>query len=375
MKKETVNLFLLFVILMVVGMLYKRYESKLNSIEEDENNKLIRDFLLDNISVSLVGSQKPILWIYVSNEQNARKWESFGSRNSFDVNQPYLYLTVKSIIKKCGNSFTICIIDNSAFVKLLPNWDINLERVPEPVRSNVTKLGLMKILFNYGGLLCPVSFLCMKNLNTLYYKGVSQNKMFLCETINENASSDYLNFYPNIMFAGSEKNNSVLSELIEFMERSISRDYTAESIFLGSYNSWCLTKIQENKINVVDGKLIGIKAITNEPIRIEDLMGTSYLKISDETYGILIPAKELLSRRKYEWFTRMSPEQIMESNIIIGNYLLLSAAPVNEQGILEPFKQKPDWIGFWKTPLYSGLYGLKPNYLGDNVLKVKYTGR
>ena len=375
MKKETVNLFLLFVILMVVGMLYKRYESKLNSIEEDENNKLIRDFLLDNISVSLVGSQKPILWIYVSNEQNARKWESFGSRNSFDINQPYLYLTVKSIIKKCGNSFTICIIDNSAFVKLLPNWDINLERVPEPVRSNVTKLGLMKILFNYGGLLCPVSFLCMKNLNTLYYKGVSQNKMFLCETINENASSDYLNFYPNIMFAGSEKNNSVLSELIEFMERSISRDYTAESIFLGSYNSWCLTKIQENKINVVDGKLIGIKAITNEPIRIEDLMGTSYLKISDETYGILIPAKELLNRRKYEWFTRMSPQQIMESNIIIGNYLLLSAAPVNKQGILEPFKQKPDWIGFWKTPLYNGLYGLKPNYLGDNMSKVKYTGR
>jgi hypothetical protein len=33
------------------------------------------------------------------------------------------------------------------------------------------------------------------------------------------------------------------------------------------------------------------------------------------------------------------------------------------------------FVGFWKTPNYPGLYGLKPNFLGDNLDKAPYTGR
>jgi hypothetical protein len=55
--------------------------------------------------------------------------------------------------------------------------------------------------------------------------------------------------------------------------------------------------------------------------------------------------------------------------------LLLSLAPDSKQGILEPMATKPKWVGFWKTPGYPGLYGLKPNFLGDNLIKVKYPGR
>jgi len=373
MKKGTLNLFILFFILIVVGILYKRYESKLSSIDSQEDKQLIQDYLLEN--VTLEKSQKPILWIYVPHEYNSRNWLSFGSRSSFDVNQPYLYLTVKSIIRKCSGSFTICIIDDNSFEKLLNNWDLNLSRIPDPVRENVIKLGLMKLLFKYGGLLCPISFLCMRDLISLYDQGVSGNRMFLCETLDENITSTSDTFFPNMMFSGSPKENTTLDNFINYLERTISSDYTAESKFLGSYDRWCESKIREGKINLIDGRLIGIKSTNNNPIRIEDLMGNTYLKLSNDTYGILIPAKQLLSRRKYEWFTRMSEQQVMESDIIIGNYLLLSAAPEEQQGLLEPFKQKTNWVGFWKTPLYDGLYGLKPNFLGDNLIKVKYPGR
>jgi hypothetical protein len=104
-------------------------------------------------------------------------------------------------------------------------------------------------------------------------------------------------------------------------------------------------------------------------------MSNQYLNIYPGTYGILIPAADLLNRIKFEWFTRMSAKQVLESDTIIGNYLLLANAPDNERGIIEPLQVKPDWVGFWKTPNFPGLYGLKPNFLGDNLLKQSYTGR
>lgn len=373
MKKGSLNLFLLFFILIVVGMLYNRYSEKIARLENEENDFLIQNFLFDN--VSLEKAQKPFLWIYVPHKYNSRNWMNFGSRSSFDVNQPYLYLTVKSIIKKCHKSFTICIIDDKSFIHLLDNFQLKLDRIPEPIKSNVVKLSLMKLLYKYGGLLCPISFLCMNDLVDIYNNGILNNKMFLCETLDRNVTSTSCTFYPNINFCGAPKENNTLNELINYMEWTISNDYTAENQFLGNFDRWCDNKIKSNIINFVDGKLIGIKTFTEQPILIEDLMGNTYIKLDENVYGIYIPAEEILSRRKYEWFARMSEQQVLESNTIIGNYLLLSIAPSSDQGILEPFKPKKDWVGFWKTPLYDGLYGLKPKFLGNNLLKLKYPGR
>jgi hypothetical protein len=373
MKQSTINLIILIFILITVGALFQKYEDKNKNYELEEDYNIIQKYLLDE--VTLEKSKKPILWIYVPYEYNSRNWLSFGSRSSFELNQPYLYLTVKSIIKKCSKSFTVCIIDDYAFKKLLPTWNINLLTVGEPIRGNLVNLGLMKLLYKYGGLLCPVSFLCMKDLNSIYEQGTQGDKMFLCETIDRNITSTDFNFYPNLSFSGSPKENMELGNLIDFIQRITSNDFTAQSKFLGDFDRWCESRIQSSKINLIDGKLIGTKNIYNQQIKIEELMGTNYLKIDRETYGILIPSKEILSRRKYEWFARLSETQIYESNVIIGNYLLLSAAPTKEQGFIEPYKNKPSWVAFWKTPLMDGLYGLKPDLLGDNLLKVKYPGR
>ena len=90
------NLFILFFILMVLGFLYRRFEDKLMREENKDNYEAIQKYLLDD--VTLDKSKKPILWIHVPYEYNSRQWLSFGSRSSFDLNQPYLYLTVRSII-------------------------------------------------------------------------------------------------------------------------------------------------------------------------------------------------------------------------------------------------------------------------------------
>jgi hypothetical protein len=371
--KSFTNLFILFFILIVVGILYKKFEDKRISEETTEDYETIQKYLLND--VTLAKSKKPILWIHVPYEYNSRKWLSFGSRSSFDLNQPYLYLTVKSIISQCSKSFTICIIDDNAFHKLIPGWEINMTRISDPILNNVRTLGLLKLLYIYGGLLCPISFLCMKNLDGLYNKGISGGKMFLCEMNDRNVTSSTYDFYPSLSFCGAPKECMMLANLIDFIQRTSSKDLTAESVFLGDFDRWCESRIKSGQINLIDGTEIGVKTVDDKPILVDDLMSNQYLNIYPATYGILIPASDLLKRIKFEWFTRMSAKQVLESDTIIGNYLLLANAPDYERGIIEPLQVKPDWVGFWKTPNFPGLYGLKPNFLGDNLLKQPYTGR
>ena len=367
------NYIILFSILVILGILYRRFEYK-NSLEEDKNNyEAIKNYLLDG--ETLAKSKKPILWIHIPYEYNSRNWLSFGSRTSFDLNQPYLYLTVKSIIKHCDKSFTICIIDDNALSRLIPGWTINMTCISDPILNNMRNLGLMKLLYIYGGLLCPISFLCMKDLIGLYSKGTRHNKMFFCETVNRNITSSNYDFYPNINFCGSPKENETLNKLIDFIQRTTSHDFTSENEFLGNFDRWANTRIQNGEINKISGLDIGVKTVEDKPVLLEDLMSQDYLNIYPQTYGILIPSDEILKRRKYEWFSRLSHKQVLQSNTIIGNYLLLSNTPDEDSNILEPLEIRPNWVGFWKTPNYPGLYGLKPNFLGDNLIKREYTGR
>ena len=371
--KSFTNYIILFIILVVVGILYRRYDDKLSREENQDNIETIRKYLLDEST--LAESKKPILWIHIPYEYNSRNWLSFGSRSSFELNQPYLYLTVRSIIQQCDSSFTICFVDDNSFYKLIPGWTIDMNKISNPISDNMRMLGLMKLLYIYGGMICPISFLCMKDLLPLYEKNTANDKFFVCETVNRNITSTEFNFYPNLIFSGAQKECETVGYLVEFMQRIISRDFTAESEFLGNFNRWCEARIRKGEINVIDGREIGTKTMDENRILVDDLLSNNYLNIYTQTYGIYIPSYELLQRNHYNWFCRMSEKQVMESNTIIGNYILVT---ISEGGgkILEPLKVKPQgWVGFWKTPLYPGLYGQKPNFLGDNISIMRYTGR
>lgn len=369
-----VNYLILLLILVIVTIFYRWWEDKRIGQENKDSYDAIHKYLLDD--VTLAKSKKPILWIHVPYEYNSRKWLSFGSRSSYDLNQPYLYLTVRSIIKNCDKSFTVCFIDDNSFCKLIPGWSINMNYISNPISDNMRKLGLMKLIYIYGGLICPISFLCMKDLLGLYEKGTNGNKMFVCENVDRNITSTCFNVYPDLSFSGAPKENETVMKVIDFMQRTISTDYTAQSVFLGDFDRFIEKRVREGEVNSISGLEIGTKTIDDKAVIVDDIMSQNYLNIGTQTYGILIPSKEILNRKKYEWFARMSQKQVLESNTIIGNYILLATAPNKGPSILEPLQVQPDnWVGFWKTPLYPGLYGQKPNFLGDNLQRLEYTGR
>ena len=108
-----------FIILVAFGILFQKYlEKQASKGGNNSNYNDVKQYLLTESS--LAKSKKPIMWIYTPYEYNSRDWLSFGSRSSYNLNQPYLNLCVRSIINHCDKSFTICIVDDNSFAKLIP---------------------------------------------------------------------------------------------------------------------------------------------------------------------------------------------------------------------------------------------------------------
>jgi len=369
------NYIILFVILISLGILYQKYLEKQSTIAAFDDYGEVKKYLLKD--KSLDKSKKPILWIHIPHEYNSRNWLSFGSRSSTELNQPYLYLTVKSIIKNCDQSFKIVLIDDDSFDKLIPKWNVNMSLLADPVKGYVRQLAMAKLIYTYGGLNVPISFLCFRDLITLYNKGTNDDSMFVCENSDMNITATNKLFYPNANFMGAKKDNDTVKDFINFMERTISNDYTAEAKFLGEFDGWCNSKITKGKMRLIPGTDVGTKTVDDEAVTVETLLSDDYIHFYGKMYGIWIPASMILKRRHYEWFARMSPDQIFQSQFILAKYTVLALAPDSHMGVIEPMENKPDWISFWRVPLTNGtlnIFGPKPMGLGNEVPRATNSG-
>ena len=361
--------------IIIIGVIYQRYLEKQVYIMPNDKYDELRKYLL--IESDLHKTQKPILWVHIPHEYNSRHWSSFGSRSSTELNQPYLYLTTRSIIKECDDSFKIVMIDDGSFKKLIPNWSINMDTLAEPMLSNVRQMAMAKLLYLYGGMTVPISFLCFKDLIGLYLKGTNSGRMFVCENVNMNITSTTNMFYPDVRFMGANKGNHTMHEYIEFVQRMSSHDFTSQLEFLGDFDRWINHRVNKKKIYLIPGIDIGTKTVDDEPVIVDTLLGTDYIKFYDNAYGIWIPSDQILKRTNYEWFARMSASQIFQSRCILCKHFVNELAPkdgfYNEVNNDSSTNKKPDdWVSFWRVPLDAPVWGLKPNDLGDNVPRLDY---
>ena len=129
------NRFYLFIITIILGVFYKRFLDKYEREDDIKRYELIRHYLLNETDIAT--STLPILWIHVPYQLNSRSWISFNSRTSMELNLSYIQLCIASIIKHCGRDFKICLIDDKSFSKLIPDWNIDMDRVGSPVKEKV----------------------------------------------------------------------------------------------------------------------------------------------------------------------------------------------------------------------------------------------
>ena len=294
----------------------------------DEEYDLIRKYLLTDNS-PLVSDDKPKIWIHTKFEYNARNWQSFQSRSSMDLNQPYIHITMKSVIDHCAEDFQVCLIDDNTFAKLLPAWDVDLMSLAEPMKTHVREIGLAELVYQYGGMIVPNSFVCLKNMQEFYRAGLSEERPFVCEKVNRvvnlSKPSRRLTFMPDSYFLGAPKNSPVLKEYIEYLkERNWSPHFSSDREFGGDSQQWFLKKIDAQEMNLMGGEMVGVKTNGKKPILVDDLLQEDYLDISPNCVGIYIPEDEILERTKYQWFAVMKTEDILKSGMIISKYMQAS---------------------------------------------------
>jgi hypothetical protein len=314
-----------FSVIAVSGYFAKKF--KKNFEDNNDEYELIKKYLLNDSP--LYGYNKPKIWIHTKYETNARKWKSFYSRTSNDLNEPYIHLTIKTIINHCSNDFNVCLIDDDTFSKLIPSWDIDISQVAEPMKHHFRELGLLQLVYYYGGMVVPNSFVCLRNLKSLYDEGIQGNVPFVCENVNrtmDNANkTNHLLFVPDLNFFGASKNDETIKALIEYLKKkNQSPHFSSEPDFLGDSSNWCLNAIMKNKMTLVGGELIGVKNQKRKAILLDDLMEENFLDLNKSAYGIYIPNEELLRRHKYKWFAVINEHTIMNSNTIICKYLKAS---------------------------------------------------
>jgi hypothetical protein len=295
--------FLYFIVLVTVGIIYDKYKQKQGLTQDQRNYELVKKYLLNDNTVL---GNKPILWVHTVRDVNARHWPSFLSRNTTDLNQPYIGLCIESIIKHCGDSFNVVLIDDHSFDKLIPGWNVSIADTADPVKSHLRTLAICKLLYYFGGVVCPNSFLCLKDLKPLYDSHLKDDSGFkFCGK--------------NGLFIGSRKHSPAMRDVLNYLEALNSRDFTNEQDFLGKIDAFLSTKFAS-----LDCKLIGKQAETGKDVLIDDLLESSYIDIADDAYGVLIPAKDILSRNKYKWFARQSRAQVLDGDLALSRYFVLA---------------------------------------------------
>ena len=325
-ENKVVKLAIAYLIIMFIGFIYDKYKKTIDVQEQYNDGELIQKYLLNDSS--LTKNNKPILWIHVEFDKNARSWESFGSRTSDNLNQPYQYLTIRNIIETCGESFNVCLIDDDSFIKIIPEWRTKVEHLPRPLRSHMRELALATVLHIYGGFLIPSSLICFYDLRSLYDAHLGSANVMIGELRTTTSLAAEKQYSPSTKIMGCKKFDPVMKEFMDYLMQITDRDHTQEMDFTGETTRWWLAKQADvpTAVSIIPAEELGVKTTANKPVLIEELLSDIDVPLSPTAAGLYIPEQEILKRSKYQWFARLSPKQVLESHTLIGKYLLVKAA-------------------------------------------------
>ena len=115
-----------------------------------------------------------------------------------------------------------------------------------------------------------------------------------------------------------------MGQYVNFLEKTVSADYTNEMEFTGETNTWLYEQVRKKNVMPLDVKYFGAKMTNGKPVLVDNLLSDDDdFSIPGGAYGMYIPADKILLRTNLQWFARLSAEQVLQSNTVIARYLLL----------------------------------------------------
>ena len=306
----------------ILNIASNKWTNSFANSDRKDDYEMVKQYLLNESP--LYGYNKPKLWIHSEYVVNARQWKSFMSRNTTDLNQPYLYLTIQSIVNHCSRDFNICLIDDETFSKLIPTWDIHLSDIAEPMKHQLRQTGLLQLLYYYGGVILPNSFLSLKSFISEYNLAVQSGKPRVGEevTVNPKATMEHKLFTPGFKIMAAEKNSPIVKTWIESIKHKLNNTnhFNSEMDFNGYFQELCEESVRSGNATIISGKQLGIRDKNSAKIGIEELLGDGFINTPRDILGIYVPADEILSRNKYSWYAVIPIDNVLDASVALTKY-------------------------------------------------------
>jgi len=266
------------------------------------------------------GLNTPAIWIFTNDtEVNTRWWADFGARSSRVYNLPFLNLCYQSIVRAAGNKYHVEVISG------LADAERRLGYLPEPMRNKriplrAEEMTYLKVAFleKFGGLWMGPATICLKE-----FPEFPKDKVVLF-------GSDSLETYagplgtslPNQHAMWSPKpKHPVFVQWKNVIEPRVIEQHGGREIRNDSrWDSILVSSGKKDVLIMANAELT--RKSGGRRIQLEDLLaagteGDLPFDIHPETLYVPFPWPEVLERRMFGWFLRLSEEQIKESDLAV----------------------------------------------------------
>jgi hypothetical protein len=101
---------------------------------------------------------------------------------------------------------------------------MDMSKTVEPVKSHLREVGMAQLLYYYGGMVLPNSFICCKNMMPFYLDGIGEKKDQFFVTERPNRYDDFnhdigkFNFVPDSYIMGCEKNCPGVKQYVDYLK-------------------------------------------------------------------------------------------------------------------------------------------------------------
>jgi len=275
---------------------------------------------------NFISYKKPTLWWFVDSEPNARNWWDFGARQSKEPNRGYLALALEAVRRTQGRDFAIVpLIGREATLRMIEGAPPMAKQLPPALwRLFVSS----QLLEQEGGLTMDGnSTLCVGPSLAPYLQGV-EAAAFGIHPAEPIANPDLAvapGPAPYVAWA-SKPHHPAWSAAANTWKTLVEAGPQAWSSAVARRTEIKVWEAQKTQgLQTIRG-LDGTRVASGLPLQLEDLVGRvseppdPKTALSPETVFVSYDGDDLARRFEFNWFLRLSPEQIKASDLIWAQY-------------------------------------------------------
>lgn len=355
---------------------------------------------------ALLRSTKPILWVYLP--------ERINELNQTGNAHGMWFTNALALWTHCHDSFHVCFFDQWSLFQLLPEWTIDLRGMATTLQNKVLQLARMKLLYIYGGLMCPISFVCMRDLLPLWTAATQDQHVCVAEThayvrtplaegSGSNASSceqfEWVDgtggsrgspdaesvlrddrdpaktddmfppaprggtFLPDLQMIGAPcKEHAAIRAICKELEAELGDDwYTLSDDLDGTIGHWIQQRMHAANstaafaVRALDPVMIGARDTRGKPVLVDTCLSPGFAATYKRAYGLWVPARELEQQGTHPWFLRLRPSEVPFSHTLIADCTVKALADSDEDLVarMDEFAAVDDGLSRWTQLMHS----------------------